>query len=213
MKWVVAFLNRLQEMGDETVDALRGDATRKKGRRFHPIDWKLPNVPLRRCDLDWLPSDYRDNEADYPLLQFQVSKARGRVHGFFDENEVFNIVLVDPLHNLQPSKIHNYRVDPCGPLVGEYEDLLADIEVAQRAPCEAASCAANQAFRSLPGVEHRHPIAMLRVGEDVVESVQTLQAAGRITGWEDVLVVGVLAIQEQGQKNTDTPRMSAGGEA
>lgn len=73
--------------------------------------------------MSWIYKDYLENEEDFPLYQFQISMANGRVVGFFDENWVFNIVLVDPNHNMQPSKDYDYRVTPCFPLDNHYECL------------------------------------------------------------------------------------------
>ena len=77
------------------------------GIRFHPISWDAKNIPIARSELDWL-GDYSSD--DFPLVQFHLSKAMGRVVGFFDEDHVFNVVLLDPLHNLQPAKGFGYRV-------------------------------------------------------------------------------------------------------
>jgi hypothetical protein len=204
-KWFASLLERLRDLGSLTPDELLGDAGWKKRLRLHEVDWTKKNVPIRRSDLSWLPPDYRDNEADYPILQFQVSRGLGRVHGFFDEHDVFNIVLLDPLHNLQPSKNENRRIDPCGPLAGEYEELLADVEVAQRATCELGECPANAALRALPGPGSRHPVVIVRVAEDICELVRTMQANGRITSWEEVFLEGALRLEDQGsgKKNED----------
>lgn len=104
--WFVSLLDRLVELSKSDIDDLttgRG-AT---GIRFHTIDWDAKNIPIARKDIDWL-GDY--SSEDFDLVQFHISKALGRVVGFFDEERVFNVVLLDPLHNLQPSGTYNYRV-------------------------------------------------------------------------------------------------------
>lgn len=64
------------------------------------------------------------------MYQFQLSTSKGRVVGYWDKN-IFNIVLLDPEHNLQPSKDHNYSVDQCFPIKNEYEELCEKIESLQ----------------------------------------------------------------------------------
>lgn len=75
--------------------------------RFHPIDWEAKNIPIKRADIDWL-GDHSGQE--FELMQFHISKSKGRVVGFFDQESVFYIVLLDPLHNLQPAGDYKYRV-------------------------------------------------------------------------------------------------------
>ena len=93
------------------VDDVRSDRTLQNGLRFHQINWGQKNCPMSREELDWLPKGYLDNADSFPMCQFQISMALGRIVGFWDENNVFNVVLLDPLHNIQPSKDYGYKVD------------------------------------------------------------------------------------------------------
>lgn len=110
--WFVSLLNRLAEMSRIDKEDIFRDTVMQDAIRFHVIDWDAKNVPLKRADIDWLEKDILDNEAEFPFYQFHVSKALGRIVGFFDENQIFNIVLLDPNHNLQPSKFNDYRIRP-----------------------------------------------------------------------------------------------------
>jgi hypothetical protein len=65
------------------------------------------NIPISKDDIDWL-GDY--SSEDIELVQFSISTGRGRIIGFFDGEQIFNVVLLDPLHNLQPAKKRNYQV-------------------------------------------------------------------------------------------------------
>jgi hypothetical protein len=102
----VSLLNRLSQLSAEDIDNLTTGAN-AAAIRFHPVNWDSKNIPIAKKDLDWL-GDYSSEE--FTLVQFHLSKAMGRVVGFFDEDQVFNVVLLDPLHNLQPSKDFGYRV-------------------------------------------------------------------------------------------------------
>lgn len=56
--------------------------------------------------------------------QFQLSKGTGRVVGFFNENfSIFYVVLLDPKHNIQPSKDFDYYVDKTKIAYTEFERI------------------------------------------------------------------------------------------
>jgi len=137
-KWFVSFLNRLSDLSKMTRSEIESDPTLTRDFRYHKINWNSKNVPIKRADLNWIPSKYLENEEEFPLLQFQISKALGRIVGFWDENKVFSIILLDPLHNIQPSVDYNYKVDDCYPLSCEYSSLLKDIDdlKSKHQPCE-----------------------------------------------------------------------------
>lgn len=122
--WFASLLDRLKDLsGKET--GIIGDFTQRKQYKFHPIDWEQPNIPIQRADLNWIPKNYLENEKDYPILQFKLSRSTGRVAGFIDEtSSVFHIVLIDPKHNLQPTLDHGYKVDKTTPLPTTYEMAL-----------------------------------------------------------------------------------------
>ena len=82
---------------------------------MHNIDWKARNIPFKREDIDWL-DEYFDNPAEFPLFQISVSKALGRLVGFLDEDNIYQVVLLDPLHNAQPSSYNGYKVQLSSPL-------------------------------------------------------------------------------------------------
>ncbi|MET4153367.1 hypothetical protein [Bradyrhizobium sp. RT7b] len=90
------------------VDEFLENRAYKDAVRFHPIDWNATAIPIKRSDINWIDKDYQNDE--YEFVQFHVSKAMGRVVGFFDEDNVFQVVLCDPLHNIQPAGDFDYRV-------------------------------------------------------------------------------------------------------
>jgi hypothetical protein len=75
--------------------------------RCHPIDWSAKNIPIAKDEIDWI-GDYSSDEIEF--VQFSISTGRGRIVGFFDDEQIFNVVLLDPMHNIQPSKKRNYQV-------------------------------------------------------------------------------------------------------
>jgi len=92
--------------------------------RIHNINWSAKSVPIKRSDLNWIDKDYLNNEEEFPIMQIAVSRAEGRLVGFFDEQNAFQIVLLDPLHNAQPSKYNGYKVRLCKPLGCELSTVM-----------------------------------------------------------------------------------------
>lgn len=110
--WFISLVVRLKELSNISLEDLTNDRRLRQNIRYHAVEWKADNVPIKRDDFNWLPIEYLKNDAEYPIFQFHISQAMGRIHGFFDEFSVFNILLFDPMHNLQPSKYNNYQIRP-----------------------------------------------------------------------------------------------------
>ena len=111
-KWFISLLEKLQELSNYDVNLLAVNIPLKNANRYHIINWDAKNIPIKRSDIDWIEKDIIDNEEDFPFFQFQLSKALGRIVGFWESDySTFNIVLLDPKHNLQPSKRFDYKVD------------------------------------------------------------------------------------------------------
>lgn len=74
-QWFASLLDRLKDLSGKD-SSLMGDATAKGAYRLHPINWNQPRIPIKKDDLDWIPKEYRDNEA-IEFLQFEISQAMG----------------------------------------------------------------------------------------------------------------------------------------
>ncbi len=195
-KWFVSLLEKLSELSKEQIDTFRADGPKKDAWRYHDVKWTQKNIPIQRSDLIWIKSDYLENEVEFPLLQFQVSMALGRVVGFWDENKVFNIVLLDPLHNIQPSKDFNYKVDPCSPLPCKYTSLLNDVEKTKQEKCLFADCPSRVALNSVPNHEHYHDVVILRISEELSTKARVLIERGCVDSIEELLDYGATFIQD-----------------
>lgn len=110
--WFIALLNRLSDLGNCLLEDVMGNIDVKDALRIHPIDWQAKACVTSVDDLDWVPKHYLENPEEYPIMQIHISKALGRIVGFFDQDQVFNIILLDPKHNLQPSKFNGYKIRP-----------------------------------------------------------------------------------------------------
>lgn len=121
-EWFSSLLNKLKELSTKTAEELNSDGAFKKGIRFHKINFSAKNCPFRDEDhlLQLIPDKFKA-DPEISFYQFQVTMGKGRVHGFFDAKNNFQIVLLDPHHNMNPDKMHNYNIRPTALLDCEYE--------------------------------------------------------------------------------------------
>lgn len=195
--WVAALLERLADLSKERMDEMFSDRGKKDWWRIHEIDWNAEGIPIKRSDLGWVPEDFRENTDDYPFLQFQISKALGRVIGFLDDENVFNVVLLDPHHNMQPSKYFDYKVTWCQPAMADYPSLLADVAEAKQAACVQESCPANQALRMLPGRRHDHPVLVFSLEPTLLQAAQDLVTNGKAKSLQGIVEDALIRLLEE----------------
>lgn len=136
--WHASFLKRLKELESHSWEEFSSNRSGISDQLYyHPIDWELSDI-LKRSDINWIPDVYMDDN-EYPIYQFSVSQGKGRFHGFTDENGVFNILLIDLHHNLQPSQKHNYQTRPTHPCTTSIEHIHSCINTCDHAnicPCK-----------------------------------------------------------------------------
>lgn len=126
--WHIGLLERLSAFGGMNLDELLNEKG-SKSLRCHPIDWNAKNVPITRNELNWLPADILDNDAEFPMIQLSISTGTGRIVGFFNrDSSVFHIVLLDPNHNIQPSRYDNYQLQPTTIGLSQYDELLNKLD-------------------------------------------------------------------------------------
>lgn len=154
-KWYVGFLERMSVLGTMTPQEVLEENRGSDSLRCHPIDWDAKNIPVRRSDLDWLPKDILENEVEFPMVQFAISTGTGRIMGFFDrDSSVFNIILLDPNHNIQPSKKTNYQIQPTTLGMSQYDDLLNKLECVKKTvkDCQDKSCKLHSSLSEIEGL-------------------------------------------------------------
>jgi hypothetical protein len=188
--WCASFLERLAALSGEKWDDFF-EPSKAQAYRFHEIDWEATNIPISRGDLDWLPKDYLKDPEDYPFYQFHVSKALGRFAGFRDEKSVFQIVLVDPLHNLQPSGVYGYKVSPSSPLKSDYDLLRTKIDgVLQNAQCSRDTC--NTLIQLQAHSLEDNGVLIMRIEGSDLEAAQSLVDNGKCKSLYQVFQEGLL---------------------
>lgn len=197
-RWLLSVMYRLHELSSLSIQQIQDDQAVRDGTlRIHAVDWAGKNVPIQRADLDWIDEIY--DEASFPLIQVAVSKAEGRLIGFHDEDDVFQIVLFDPLHNAQPSKFNDYKVRLSKPLGCEVTALRHEVEqVMARSRergcgCEGDLCAALEWRRDQRG----HAIVMPVVDGTEIDDADQLIAEGRVGSYRDIFAAGLVAVLER----------------
>ena len=180
-RWFISLFERLQAMCALNVADVMEDLDVRDGLRIHDIDWNSKNIPIKKSDIDWVDPVYWGNPEEYPLFQFHISKALGRVAGFLDENGVFNIVLLDPMHNLQPSKFNDYQIRATGFGECELTSLIASLEAVVRKHNELSDQGRAQILNIL---RQKHQadgrvILMLPVEQKVIDAIDALIALGQ----------------------------------
>lgn len=195
--WFVSLLDKLADLSKEAIDDFRSCSRTRGHWRYHEIDWTHKNIPIQREELVWLDPDYLSNADEYPLYQFQISRALGRVIGFWDENQIFNIVLLDSLHNMQPAKKFDYRVSKTTVLPCLYSSLIEDVKAAKRITCIGEQCPVHAAISRLPRNDHSHTVTILQLSDDVKQNLDTLIELQSTISTEDIVKAGVEALLQK----------------
>lgn len=119
----VAFLSALQVLGTYAIDEFNSNIKLRDVFHYHKINWGSKGVVTRRNGRIRfeIPEEYTG--PDYPWYQFAITTGKGRFAGFYDENTIFQVVVVDINHNLQPAKKHNYQIQK-SEVIGTPYDLL-----------------------------------------------------------------------------------------
>ncbi|WP_461791562.1 hypothetical protein [Pedobacter sp.] len=156
--WFVSVIERLKDTSKMEYTGVT--EVLEDGYRYHEINWNAKNIPLQRKDFTWVHKDYLDNELEFPFCQFHVSKGKGRIVGFWDENNVFQILLLDPLHNLQPSSFTSYELRDCFPAKSEYDILHCEIQNISAQSCTDPNCKILDAVKKIPSYAN-HPNIVL----------------------------------------------------
>lgn len=198
--WLVSVLERLKQLSGDPIERVYRDSGTRDTLRFHAINWQAKNIPIKPVDIPSLPSHCIDNP-EFALHQFQISKAKGRVVGFFDENWVFNIVLLDPLHNLQPSKHFDYQVNPCSPLSCEITSLREGIKQGI-SDCKVDGCQAVQRVKNLVHQQEHYAeefqILMVKItDQSQLDWAKDLVAKGQVDSLAAIFEMGLLAVEGQ----------------
>lgn len=196
--WLLSLMYRLKDLSALSLAAVIESHGENDTLRRHNIDWNAKSIPIQRDDIDWL-EEYFDNPEEYPLFQLSVSKALGRIVGFLDEDNVFQVVLLDPLHNAQPSNYNGYKVRLSHPLGCEITSIRHKASsVSVKSKENGCECwqGIDEAFawnRSTPGLA----LVMPMKDEKLLSDADDLIKDGHIETYAGVFEKGIEAVLEK----------------
>ncbi|WGJ09650.1 hypothetical protein [Brucella intermedia] len=194
--WFVSLCGRLADLCGMEVEEFIKDTSARDNFRFHEIDWEAKNIPLRRQDFDWIPKEYLNNNEEYPFFQFHVSKAMGRVVGFFDERNTFNVLLFDPNHNIQPSKYSSYKIRPTS--VGQCNySILYTAASRLSHQCSNQECSLPEKFETSVSAclnDLSGGIVICRLTDEYHEKLRELRENGKISSIDEIIELGLISL-------------------
>jgi hypothetical protein len=192
-KWFVSLLERLKDLSTQNIDSFLSDYGVKDAYRFHKIDWNATNIPIHRKDINWVDKNIIDNEGDYPFFQFQVSKGKGRVVGFWEPGyDCFYIVLLDSKHNLQPSKDYDYKVNDTVILHCQYTALMLDIDRVKGIQCAANDCRCKNELTQIPKKSDGGNVIYFKIADDYLEE---FHSKTKHKSLKEIIELGLLAAE------------------
>lgn len=151
--WFTSLITRLKELSSKTIEEVTTNRSASSAWRYHKLNWEQPNMPITKEEFEsFLPSGTLNEETE--VCQFMISQANGRVVGFFDHVETFQIVLLDPLHNIQPAKDYNYAVNPTQfalTAIELHQERLISIKKSADEKCGSTACDLKHAMEALMG--------------------------------------------------------------
>ncbi|ABQ03956.1 hypothetical protein [Flavobacterium johnsoniae] len=191
MEWFSSVLERLRQTSKMEYTGM--SEVLEGGYRYHIINWESKKCPLTRTEFDWIDPVYLKNEIEYPFCQFHISKATGRIIGFWDENNVFQIILLDPLHNLQPSAKVQYEIRDTFPVMSEYDSLWLDLHNIMDKSCNHDDCSTLKQLRDLPTGITNSNIIMAHLDDSYFEEYSKISKGKTI---RQILEAGILHYSE-----------------
>ncbi|EKJ94377.1 hypothetical protein C241_19462 [Bradyrhizobium lupini HPC(L)] len=193
--WFISLCERLAALSRLGLDEFIKDQSLRDNFRYHEINWAGKNVPVARKDFDWIASDYLDNPDEFPFYQFHVSKALGRVVGFFDETQVFNVVILDPNHNIQPSDYNNYKIRPTK--VGNCNySALTSLAASIVEKCECGMKHELIAELDSKMLEQTGGVVICRIDEAHHERFVSIRSSGHATNISEIFELGLAVYEE-----------------
>ncbi len=196
--WFISLLNRLRELCNEPVERFLDDSRFQYELRFHEANWNAHNIPITPDDLG-LPAKFRNNLKERPIFQIHISKAMGRILGFWDDEvpSCFNIVLFDPLHNFNPSKDVNYALSNTTIGKCEYSSLRDQLDRVCDQQCNSVGCPLEDAVRALNnGISldtlAEHTVVIAQLPPKVAFELKTLRTGTGLPSISELLEHGLL---------------------
>ena len=124
LQWFVSLIKTLKDLSQKTIEEVILDIPQKTAYRIHPINWGTSSLN-EEIFYKYIPENYRHKETE--VIQFQIERSKGRAIGYFDSDYTFQIVLLDPAHNMQLSNYNNYTTVQTDFLPDCYDSILSKL--------------------------------------------------------------------------------------
>lgn len=187
--WMLSFIKKIKELSLIEYEELIENRKLQQKLRYHPINWNAKNIPIQKKDV--CPSDELCNE-EIEFMQFEISTATGRFGGFFDKDYIFQIVLVDPLHNLQPAGgKYGHKVRDCVPLGTDYEILISKIQDIHSRCAKITKCQHKDELKDVSFIEESYPIIICDIDEKLYKRMDDLLNQGFSVSCSDCFEQGL----------------------
>ena len=194
--WFVALFEKLAEISNYDYETLSSNVRAKQMWRLHEINFSARGMRISRSDFDWIPSAYINNSEEFSFFQFQITKGHGRVIGFWDEDGVFNIVLLDPSHNMQPSEYSDYKIR--GTVLAR-TDFAAAIMTIERAISNCgATCGCRLLYSNIQAnlaVGLPPSTILISLTDEVFHRATACVSGGLAQTLQDILEVGLSTLE------------------
>lgn len=193
-EWFVDLLEGLRDTAPQLGPIIDGDMKLRDTFHFHRVIWTNAKVTIRRSDLDWLPADIRNNEAEFPLHQLSLVKGHFRVIGWPDDDKIFHIALIDPHHNIHKTK--NYTVGQyCHEQLGAHHQMLEAINelgehLRSNKNCGLAQCGVYERLAALKDAYSLK--GQIYIDPDIIEEAVVLISQGKAKSVVDIFTTGVI---------------------
>jgi len=182
--WFISLLDKLKALSDITIEEV--STSNSDAWRFHSIDWNWRGIQTTKDEINWIPKHYLEKE-EFGFYQFNISKANGRVVGFFDEDYIFHVVFLDPMHNMQPSNYSDYEVRYTKKLLTPYEEkhqeflfLKSHVDNCSEETCEMKTRIQDTTFQD-SGL-------YVFLEEMFFQDIETLNKKAKYTYIQDILI-------------------------
>ncbi|MFA6090005.1 MAG: hypothetical protein WC755_09185 [Candidatus Woesearchaeota archaeon] len=189
--WFVSLIERMKELSSIHPEDFFRNRILKDRWRYHEVNWNSTNIPISKSDLKWVDKELLNNDIDFPFYQFHVSKAKGRIVGFWNGGHtIFYIVLLDPLHNIQPAGgKYNYRVDDCYPLGCHLSSLTKDIEDIKAKPCKVDGCDIFKNIMAIPKRQNDTNAVVAYLDDDTLNELNKILGKKTLS---DILIEAII---------------------
>jgi len=202
--WFVAFFERIKQISGELYDDFIKNRRKQRYYGYHQINWNQTNIPIQRNQCTWVDSKYLDNLSEYPFFQMRLGMSFGGLIGFWDEYDVFNVVLLDPLHNIQPSKDYGYKVDLCLPADDDYTILLRKIENLNRKlnnTTDCPDCFLREDLRNLSIHYNEFGVLVVPLGRENYDKILQILSDKDADSIENLLEWGMVELEKNKNDN------------